>query len=87
MPNAPHDQNFVKSRLGVWCVDGVTTIPIKINPVTQTMLIDTTSVISYIPKAIAPDDENYSRCMLFVGSDGLTYPWNVNASGAVLIST
>lgn len=85
MSAAPRDQNHVPSALGVWCVDGTTKIPIKINPLNNGMMIDTTSTISYTPVPIAPKDENFVNVLLFEGTDGLAYPWNVNADGAVLI--
>jgi len=82
---ASQDQNWVKGKLGVLCTDGVTTIPIAINESNGGMKVDTVSTISYTPVPIAPEDENFAHVMLFEGTDGLTYPWNVNASGAVLI--
>lgn len=86
MANAPHDQNTVKAKLGVWCVDGKTLITIKINPLTGEIKTDTTSVISYVPVPIDPRDENFQFCWLFQGQDGLTYPANVNSDGHLLVS-
>lgn len=82
--NTPHDQNFIKSRLGILNTDGKTTIPIAIDELTGRMKTDLGSTISFTMTPISPQDENYQNCMLFVGSDGLTYPWVVNSDGAVL---
>lgn len=83
--NAPIDQNFVKGKLGVLCTDGVTLIPIAIDPSTGGIKVDVMSTISYTPTPIAPRDENYQAVWLFQGTDGLTYPANVNADGALLV--
>jgi len=85
MPNAPHDQNFVKAKLGVLCTDGVTTIPISINETTGGVIFDTVSTISYTPVPISPRDENFQHVLLAEGTDGLAYPINVNASGEILV--
>lgn len=85
MANAPHDQNFIKTKLGVWCVDGVTTIPIAIDEATGTMMVDEVSTISYTPVPISPRDENFQHVWLAKGTNGLAYPINVNADGEVLI--
>lgn len=86
--DAPHDQNFVKAKMGVLCTDGVTPIPIAINPLTGGMMVDSVSVITYNPTNIAPRDNNHQPVWLGKSSvDGRALPINVNASGAVLIST
>jgi hypothetical protein len=85
MSNAPHDANFIKGKLGVLNTDGVTTVPIAIDEITGAMMTDDTSTISFTMTPISPQDENYQNCLLFVGTDGLTYPWVVNSSGEVLI--
>ncbi len=82
--NAPLDQNFVKGKLGVWCVDGVTTIPIARDDAGN-MLVDTTSTISYTPVNIDPMDENFQGVWMAQGSNGLVYPINVNINGEVLV--
>lgn len=84
MAKASHDQNFIKGKLGVWCFDGVTKIPIACDS-SGAVKIDTISTISYTPSPIDPRDQNYQSCWLFEGSDGLTYPANVNADGALLV--
>ena len=48
MTNAIYDQNFVKTKLGVWCVDGVTTIPIAIDGATGHVKTDEVSTISIV---------------------------------------
>lgn len=83
--NAPKDGNFIRGRLGVLNTDGVTTIPIAINESSGGMKINTIDTVQVTLQPISPRDENYNKCMLFVGSDGLTYPWVVDADGAVLV--
>ena len=85
MANAPRDTNHVPAKLGVWCVDGVTKIPIAMNPLNDGVMVDTASTISYTPVPVDQQDENWVDCWLFEGSDGLMYPVNVNADGAILI--
>lgn len=88
MADAPHDQNWVKAKLGVWCVDGVTTIPIAINPENGGVLVDETSTIGFTPGSIDFRDQNYQPCWLAQNSvDGTPIPIFVNADGAILIST
>lgn len=87
MTNALKDQNNVRSRLGILFSDGVTTIPIRIDEATGAMGVNSTDTITVPWPAISPRDENYQFCMTFMGSDGLTYPWAVDADGNVLIDT
>ena len=86
MSNAPKDQNFVRSKLAVLNTDGVTLIPIKVNELTGAMKVNTTDTISFVMSPISPKDENFKTCLMWVGTNGLTYPWVANASGEVLIS-
>jgi len=84
--NAPIDKNFVKTALGVWCVDGTTLIPIAINPSTGRVKVDAVSTISFSPEDIAPRDENAEPVLLAESSvDGSATPVYVNADGAILI--
>lgn len=87
MANAPRDDNHVPAKLGIWCVDGVTKIPIAINPATNGVMVDTTSTISYTPTPIDPRDENFVDVWLATDGSGLCYPINVNSDGAILIET
>lgn len=82
---APADQNFVRAKMGVLNTDGTTLVTIKINESNGGMKVNTTDTISFTMTPIAPEDENYNKVLLWVGTDGLTYPWVVNASGEVLI--
>ena len=86
MANAKIDENFIKSKLAVLNTDGVTLVPIAINEANGGMKINTTDTISFTMTPISPQDENYQNCMLFVGTDGLTYPWVCNSDGEVLIN-
>lgn len=85
MTNAIKDQNHIPTRLGVLFSDGVTTVPIRIDENDGTMGVNETDTVSVAWPSISPRDENYRHCMMFKGSDGLTYPWAVDASGNVLI--
>lgn len=84
--DAPHDQNYVKAKLGIWCVDGLTPIPIAIDPITGNMKTDTVSIISYDPVNIVPRDNNHQPIWCGESSlDGTVLPINVNINGAVLV--
>lgn len=82
---APLDQNFVKGKLGVWCVDGRTTIPIAISSTSGGVMTDTTSTISYTPVNIDPRDQNFQGVWMAQDENGRALPINVNADGAILI--
>lgn len=86
MTDASRDQNHVPAKLGVLNTDGVTLVPIKINPTTGGMLVDTMGMISFTMVPIGPEDENYNKVLLWEGTDGLTYPWVVNSNGEVLVT-
>ncbi len=83
---APRDQNHVPVKMGLWCVDGVTPIPIAIDALGN-MKVDTASTISFDPATIAPRDENHVPVWMGVSSVDLVtpVPIYVNADGAVLI--
>lgn len=85
--DAPHDQNFVKTKLGVSCLDGVTLIPIAIDPISGGVKVDTTSTISFDPATVAPRDSNHDPAWLGTSSsdDSVVLPIYVNANGAILI--
>ena len=84
--NAPHDQNRVKAKLGVWCVDGRTLIPVAVDAALGGMKMDTTSTIGFTPGSIDFRDQNYQPCWMMTNSvDGSPIPLFVNADGAVLV--
>lgn len=85
MANAKIDSNYVKSKLAVLNTDGVTLVPIALDETTGSMKVDFMATISFTMTPISPEDENYHKCMLFVGSDGLTYPWVATSDGEVLV--
>ena len=85
MAEAPHDQNFIKAKLGVLFSDGVTLVPIAINPVGGGVKINLTDVISQAAKENAPRDGNYGPAWLGQKDDGTTCPIYVDADGAVLV--
>ena len=87
MAEAPHDQNFIKAKLGVLFSDGVTLVLIAVNPDTGAMKVNTTDVISQAAKQNAPRDGNYGPAWLGENSaTGETMPIYVDASGMVLIN-
>jgi hypothetical protein len=79
------DQNSIKSRLAVLNTDGVTTVPIAIDESNGSMRVNTIDVVEVTLQPLSPRDENYHACMLFMGEDGLTYPWVADSEGRVLI--
>jgi len=86
--NAIRDQNFVASRLAVLNTDtvqGTNLVRITLDENTGAMSVNETDTISFTMQPIDSEDENFKDCMMFVGSDGLTYPWVANADGQVLI--
>lgn len=90
--NAPHDQNFVKAKMGVLFSDGVTLVPIAINPVGGGFKVNTSDVVSAPVLALFADnrairDENYQPCWLGTDSTDSSHvlPIFVDADGAVLI--
>lgn len=86
MSDALRDQNFVTTKLGVLCTDGVTTIPIAINASNGCVLVDTTSSISPAAQNGRRDGNFRAAWMGVDSSDGTTpVPIYVNASGAILI--
>lgn len=85
MADAPRDGNFIAGKLGVLNTDGITLVPIAINESNGGMKVNTTDTISFTMIPISHEDENYVNCLLFVGTDGLTYPAVCDSAGAVLI--
>ncbi len=88
MENAPADQNHIRSKLAVLNTDlvqGTNLVTIKIDPATNRMKTNITDTISFTMVPIAPEDENYNKVLLWMGTDGLAYPWVANADGEVLI--
>lgn len=85
---SPRDQNHIPGKLAVLNTDtvqGTNKVSIAINESNGGMEVNTTDTISFTMVPLDSQDENYVDCMMFVGSDGLTYPWVVDAGGAVLI--
>jgi len=91
MANAPHDQNNVKAKLGVLFSDGVTLVPIAINPTNGGVKVNTTDTVSPTILALVanktPRDNNFDPAWEAVSSSvsTTTYPIFVDSSGAVLI--
>ena len=86
MTDALRDNNHVATKLGVLYSDGVTLVPIAINPVNKGIKVDTVNTIGFTPDTNALRDGNYEHVLMAVNSvDGTPCPVYVNASGEVLI--
>ncbi len=86
--NAIRDQNFVSTGLAVLNTDtvqGTNKVRVKINPLTDSMMVDSMATISFTMVPIDAQDANYVNCLTFEGSDGHVYPWVATADGEVLI--
>ncbi len=81
------DDNYSNTIFGISCVDGTTPVKIQFSAPGY-MLVDTTTVISVVPKEITQKDGNYVPVAKGVSSTNskTILPWYVNPStGAVLI--
>lgn len=95
MANAPHDQNAVKAKLGILFSDGITLVPIAINPIGNGVMVNTTDTVSSAilalytaGKAIPRDANNQPAwCGQSSTNSAVIYPIFVDANGAVLIET
>lgn len=88
MANAIHDQNWVKTKLAVLNTDtiqGQHLVNIAINTSNGGLEINSTATISFTMVPIDPHDENWQKCWLFEGLDGLTYPAVATAAGEILV--
>lgn len=91
MANAPHDQNNVKAKLGVLFSDGVTLIPISINPLNGGFKVNTVDTVPAnilsLTANMTPRDADFQPAWEGVSSvDGVTtYPIFVDAMGAILV--
>lgn len=74
--------------MGILNTDGVTPVPIALDPVTGAMKTDKVSTIGFSPSDIAPRDENAVPVLMATSSvDGTAIPVYVNSDGEVLITT
>jgi len=86
MTNAIRDNNHVATKLGVLYSDGVTLVPIAVNPVNGGMKTDIVNTIGFTPDTDAIRDENFENVLMAVNSvDGTPCPVYVNSDGEVLI--
>lgn len=82
------DDNAHNTIFGISCVDGTTPIKIQFNG--NTMMVDTTTVISVVPQEITQLDGNSVPVAKGVSSTNkkIILPWYVNPiNGAVLIES
>lgn len=89
MTNAIQDENRVFSKLAVLNTDtvqGTNLVNIKVSSVDGGLYLNDTASISFTMQPVDPHDENWQKCWLFQGADGLTYPAVATASGELLIS-
>lgn len=66
-------------------VQGTHLVPIAIDPITKGLKIDAMATISFTMVPVDPHDENWQKCWLFKGSDGLTYPAVATSTGNLLV--
>lgn len=88
MAQAPRDQNNIPSRLAVLNTDtvqGTNLVPVRINPISKGIKINTSDTISFTMRPVDPKDENYVNCWFFEGADGLTYPAVADSEGKLLV--
>lgn len=88
MTNAIQDENRVFSKLACLNTDsvqGTNFVNIKISSVDGGLYMNDTASISFTMQPVDPHDENWRKCWLFQGSDGLTYPAVATATGELLI--
>ena len=88
MENATRDQNHVPVRMAVLNTDtvqGTNLVRIRLDEADGGMRVNTMDTISFTMVPIDPRDENYVKCMTFVGDDGLVYPWVADSDGKVLV--
>jgi len=89
MENAAQDENRVFSKLAVLNTDtvqGTNLVAIKCT-VGGAILATDTATISFTMITVDPHDENWQKCWLFTGSDGLTYPAVATSAGRLLIDS
>jgi len=90
MADAVRDQNFVPGKMAVLNTDtvqGTNKVRIGVDEATGSMKVTTTATISFTMEPVGARDANYVDCALFVGQDGLAYPWVANSDGEVLIDS
>lgn len=89
--NAIRDQNHIPAKLAVLNTDtvqGTNKVRIALDENnSNSMKVSDSATISFTMQPIDAQDENYVDCLMFTGSDGLTYPWVATADGEVLISS
>lgn len=90
MANALRDGNNVPSALAVLNTDtvqGTNLVRIQIDETNSGIQVNDTATISFTMQPVDPRDQNYVGCLLFKGSDNLTYPAVATANGELLIDT
>ena len=90
MKVALKDSNSVASLLAVLNTDliqGTNLVRIAVDPVTNGILTDETSTISFMMSPIDPKDANSVSLWCFQGTDGKVYPAVATSLGALLINT
>ena len=90
MSNALKDSNSASSLQAVLNTDtvqGTNLVRLKVDPITNGILIDETSTISFTMSPIDPKDPNSVSLWCFQGTDGKVYPAVATSLGALLINT
>lgn len=88
MPNAKRDSNFVTTLIGVSSVDGVTPVPVQVNPVTGALLTEGhVGSSSNPPSTRIVHDANAVAVTALVNSvDGVT-PLALTATSSGIVRT
>lgn len=87
MAQAERDQNYRTVGLGISSVDGTTTLPIRVDPATNYLLIDiVTGALSATPATMDKRDQNHIPTIYGISSvDGTTLvPIRTDDNGALL---
>jgi hypothetical protein len=90
MTNAYRDENHIPVKLAISNADGITTLPLTLDPSTHGLSVDDDTTGSPVTSAYADRDENHVPVMMAVSSaDGVTpVPLVIDsATGKLLINS
>lgn len=89
MAQASTDNNGVKTILGTLQSDGLTTIPIKVNPVTLSVKAVDGTTGTASTRATAPRDQNHHPALMGVSSADMITPIPIatDTNGNILVKS
>ena len=89
MANARIDENGIRTALGTLQSDGVTTIPIQVNPATGAMKVSNGTSGTASARANAPRDENEHPAWIGMSSADMVTPVPIacDSGGNLLIQS